>query len=111
MSISAAEQRENGYQDRRAHPRVETVVSLEISVDGSDVSASGMTIDLSLGGALAEVDQLLEVGEHCTIRFPKLGAEENTVVSATIVRAQSMDSGNLIAVHFDWPLPETTGLL
>lgn len=111
MNIPAPDQRQAGSPDRRAHPRVETVVPVEITVGGSGVTASGTTIDLSLGGALAEVDRLLEVGERCTMRFPKLGAEENTVVSATVVRAQSMESGNLVAVHFDWPLPETTGLL
>lgn len=104
------EQRERAGPERRVHPRLEVVVPVEIDVGVYGVTTVGQSVNLSRGGVLACVADAIEVGERCTVRFPKPGFRSDSIMSGTVVRAQRIDDGNLIALQFDHELPTAPGL-
>lgn len=83
---------------------------MEIVVGVDGVPTAGTTVNLSRGGVLVTVADPIEVGEHCTIRFPKPGSRSDSIMSGTVVRARKRDDGTLIALQFDRALPKAPGL-
>jgi hypothetical protein len=108
--VRRPEQHEKAGPERRVHPRLEVVVPVEIDVGVYGVTTAGVTVNLSRGGVLANVADAIEVGEHCTVRFPKPGSRSDSIKSGTIVRAEKLGNGNLIALQFDAELPTAPGL-
>lgn len=106
MSIQPA----RDWSDRRAHPRLEVIVPIEIDVGLYGVTSVGSTVNLSRGGVLANVDHPIEVGEQCTIRFPKPSSRLDSVMVGRVVRSRSTAAGNLVALQFDRALPSAPGL-
>jgi hypothetical protein len=96
--------------DRRAHPRVDVEIPVEIDVGVYGVTTTGNTVNLSRGGVLATLGHFIEVGERCTVRFPGAGPRTDFVIPATVVRAQQLGAVNLIALQFTEALPSRSAL-
>ena len=60
---------------RRAYPRLEAAIHVEVQVAGSSRVIRGVTLNLSRGGMLANLDAPVTVGDECIIRFPSSGTE------------------------------------
>ena len=60
---------------RQAYPRLEAAIQVEVQVAGSQQVVRGVTLNLSRGGMLANLDGPVAVGDECTIRFPSPGTE------------------------------------
>ena len=74
---------------------------VEIDVGVYGVTTAGKTVNLSNKGMLANVDQPIEVGERCMIRFSEPGPNHDAVMSGTVVRVHRVGDGNLVALEFD----------
>ena len=60
---------------RQSYPRLEAAIQVEVQVAGSSQVIRGVTLNLSRGGMLANLDAPVVVGEECIIRFPSPGTE------------------------------------
>ncbi len=60
---------------RRAYPRLEAAIYVEVQTAGSPEAVRGVTLNLSRGGMLANLEGSVAVGEECLIRFPSPGTE------------------------------------
>ena len=94
---------------RRAYPRVEVVIPVELDVEPGGVTTTGSVIDLSRGGLLAMVQHQIKVSERCVVRFPIGEGRYSGVRSATVVRSQAAESSYLVALQFDSPMPAAAG--
>jgi c-di-GMP-binding flagellar brake protein YcgR len=88
-------------KERRVHPRVEVTLPVELDVETYGPTTTGRTVDLSRGGVLVIVNQLVGVGAHCTIRFPNAGANAQEIKAGTVVRSGPAEGGFLVALQFD----------
>jgi hypothetical protein len=96
--------------DRRAHPRVDVEIPVEIDVGVYGVTTTGNTVNLSRGGVLATLGHFIEVGERCTVRFPRAGCQSDCVKSAIVVRSQNLGAVNLVALQFKEALPSMSAM-
>ena len=90
-------------QERRVHSRVQVTLPVELDVGLYGPTIAGSTVDLSRGGVLMIVNQQVDVGAHCTVRFPKAEANSPEIKSGTVVRSGPGESGFLVALQFDNP--------
>ena len=60
---------------RQAYPRLKAAVHVEVQAGGSPQVVRGVTLNLSRGGMLANLNAPVAVGEECIIRFPSPGTE------------------------------------
>ena len=95
-------------RERRKHPRIEAAFALrlaiEVGVSGS-TAAVGTTVNISRGGVLATVDQLLPLRARCSISFVGTGSRvQPTEMKGTVVRVTRRTSGCVVGIAFDQPL-------
>ena len=95
--------------EQRAYPRVEVVVPVELDVEPGGVTTSGNVVNVSRGGLLVRVQDQIEVGARCAVRFPISEGEYSRVRAAKVIRSQADESGYLVALLFDSPLPAAPG--
>ena len=95
--------------DRRAYPRytVSCPVHFEVELLGSQFmverfDSSGLLINISRRGMLAQVDRLLAVGTECTVSLVKAGdLVSPSKVKGLVRRSQVGTAGWEIGVEFE----------
>ncbi len=97
------------FAERRAHPRVEVAIPVELDVEPGKEPTAGTVVNLSRGGLLVSVHHQMKVGEHCTARFPTSKGKYSALRSATVVRSQADESRCLVALQFHSSLPAAPG--
>ncbi len=100
------------YRERRRYPRVDYRLPIGLKVVRSDgylqtegPSVSGVTVNISTGGAVARLDEVMPDITECIIRFYHAGdLIEPERTTGTVVRVERGGNGCLVAVRFDTPL-------
>lgn len=108
--------------ERRAHPRypLSPRTSFEVRFQPSGCEARpAAAVDISRGGVRLTLDEELEVGTECYLRFPEDDRFRPKTVAGTVRRLDLDTHGYLAAVEFAEPLaslrleleryPEPTG--
>lgn len=86
-------------KERRAAPRIEINVEMEIRKNGDIFN--GTTVNVSESGLLIQTNKVLSLGEHVTIRLVSQGQEE-IVGTGIVVRDQDLGIGQTCyAVHWE----------
>lgn len=99
-------------RERRAAERKDLAykVKLHVEVYGEDGTrpfyATGVTVNVSLVGCLAVVDDRIAAGARCTVKFVEPDDRVKPAwVRGVVVRADRQDEGQYsVAVEFDDPL-------
>jgi len=100
--------------EQRAYPRFEVVIPTELVIEADGATVAGSARNLSRGGLLVSVPQVIGVGESCAVgldarflrgRLPLTWGGDSVVRSATVVRSKPDDSRYLVALQFDSPIP------
>jgi hypothetical protein len=88
---------------RRARPtRADVTVPLTIRATASDVAVEGLTVNMSLGGLLAECELEIAPGEKVEIGLRPPGREASITIEGMVVGGEVKRAGQrLIAIEFD----------
>ncbi len=97
------------FAEQRQYPRFEVAIPIALDVESGGVATTGTVVNLGRGGLLARVQDLIDVGARCAVRFPISGGRYSGVRPAVVVRSHSHESSYLVALQFDSPLPEPSG--
>jgi len=93
--------------ERRAHPRYplspRTSFQVGLQTSGSDPRPA-LAVDISRGGVRLTLDEELEVGTECSLRFPEDERFLPKTVTGTIRRLDLDTHGYLAAIEFAEPL-------
>jgi hypothetical protein len=82
---------EASQKDRRKHPRIRAVVSVEFKPEGAPVASGAETIDLSLSGCYVEMSFTLAVGTKLDLT---LWIEDQKLTTKAVVVSNTPQFGN-----------------
>jgi c-di-GMP-binding flagellar brake protein YcgR len=82
---------EMSQKDRRKHPRIKAVVSVEFKPEGAPVASGAETIDLSLSGCYVEMSFTLAVGTKLDLI---LWIDGQKIVTKAVVVSNTPQFGN-----------------
>jgi len=110
-----AEQQDSGNQRQYERVRVTRPVKLEATLRGRFIDImrlemSGVTIDLSDGGFLANVDQSISPGVRCRVELAGEDGGEAKSLWGRVRRTTTGKTGFVVALEFDEPV-EAAALL
>jgi hypothetical protein len=105
-----AEQQDSG-RNRRQYERVKVTqpVKLEATLRGRFIDImrlemSGVTIDMSEGGFLANVDQSISPGVRCRVELPGEDGADPKSLWGRVRRTTTGKTGFVVALEFDEPV-------
>jgi hypothetical protein len=95
-------------EERRATPRVEINVEMEVRQNG-DVF-SGTSVNVSESGILIQTNKILDPGESVIVRVSTPGQDE-IVGTGTVIRHEDLGLGkHALAVQWDLTIPQKHAL-
>lgn len=105
---------ETSDRNRRQYERVKVAQPVRLQatlrgrfIDIMRLEMSGVTIDMSEGGFLANVDQSISPGVRCRVELPGEDGADPKTVWGRVRRTSSGSRGYFVALEFDEPIEST----